>query len=248
MENVSVRYGQNVVLDGISWEVREHDFAAVIGPNGGGKTTLLKALLGLLPLSSGRISIFGHPPGEGRRMIGYVPQFHTFDFSYPITVSEMILQGRFSHIPGRLLRRYRDEDHEAAERALGMVGLSGIGDLPLSTLSGGQQQRVIIARALAGEPRLLILDEPTVYVDAPTEEQFFSLIDTLLNEMTVIIVTHDIGAISGKVNRIACLNRHLYTHGDAMITDDMLISVYGCPVDLIAHGVPHRVLREHDDV
>ncbi|MCP1714321.1 zinc transport system ATP-binding protein [Methanocalculus alkaliphilus] len=246
MEDVSVRYGQNVVLDGVSWEVWEHDFAAVIGPNGGGKTTLLKALLGLLPLSSGRISIFGHPPGEGRRMIGYVPQFHTFDFSYPITVTEMVLQGRLSHIPG-LLRRYRDKDHEAAEQALGMVGLSGVGDLPLSTLSGGQQQRVIIARALAGEPRLLILDEPTVYVDAPTEEQFFSLINTLLDEMTVIIVTHDIGAISGKVNRIACLNRHLYTHGDAMITDEMLTSVYGCPVDLIAHGVPHRVLREHDD-
>ncbi|MBR1369498.1 ABC transporter [Methanocalculus chunghsingensis] len=247
MEDVSVRYGQNLVLDCVSWEVWEHDFAAVIGPNGGGKTTLLKALLGLLPLSSGRISIFGHSPGEGRRMVGYVPQFHTFDFSYPITVTEMVMQGRLSHIPG-LFRRYRDEDHEAAERALGMVGLFGVGDLPISTLSGGQQQRVIIARALAGEPRLLILDEPTVYVDAPTEEQFFSLIATLLDEMTVIIVTHDIGAISGRVNRIACLNRRLYTHGDAMITDDMLISVYGCPVDLIAHGVPHRVLREHDDV
>ncbi|WP_304920168.1 ABC transporter ATP-binding protein [Methanocalculus sp.] len=244
MKDASICYGRKVVIEDVSWEVLEHDFAAIIGPNGGGKTTLLKGILGLLPLSSGEITIFGLPPGEGRRLIGYVPQFHTFDFSFPITVSEMILQSRLPLIPG-LFRRYREEDYKAMERALDRIGLADAGDYPISTLSGGQQQRVIIARALAGEPRLLILDEPTVYVDAPTEDLFFSLIERLREEMTVIIVTHDISAISGRVNRIACLNRSLYTHGDAMITDDMLTSVYGCPVDLIAHGVPHRVLRDH---
>jgi len=250
IDRLTVRYGNHVVLEDVSWEVMEHDFAAVIGPNGGGKTTLLKAVLGLLPPSSGSVSIFGLPPFDGRKLIGYVPQFHTFDFSFPITVKEMILQSRLPLIPG-IFRRYREEDFFAMQKALDQIGLSNMGDAPLSTLSGGQQQRVIIARALAGEPRLLILDEPTVYVDAPAEEQFFSLIDMLRDQMTVIIVTHDVGAISGKVNRIACLNRRLYTHGDAVITDDMLTSVYGCPVDLIAHGVPHRVLREHngeDDV
>jgi zinc transport system ATP-binding protein len=244
MKDVSICYGRKVVIEDVSWEVGEHDFAAIIGPNGGGKTTLLKGILGLLPLSSGEITIFGLPPGEGRRLIGYVPQFHTFDFSFPITVSEMVLQSRLHHITGRF-KRYREEDHQIAQHVLQQIGLADSGDAPISTLSGGQQQRAIIARALAGEPRLLILDEPTVYVDAPTEEQFFTLIEKLRAEMTVIIVTHDIGAISGKVNRIACLNHHLFTHGDAEITDDMLTAVYGCPVDLIAHGVPHRVLREH---
>jgi ABC-type Mn/Zn transport systems, ATPase component len=126
-----------------------------------------------------------------------------------------------------------------------LIGLSGLSDHPIADLSGGQQQRAIIARALAGDPRLLILDEPTVYIDAPAEELFFSLIGKLRETMAVIIVTHDISAISGQVNRIACLNRRLYTHGDATITDDMLTQIYGCPVDLIAHGVPHRVLRDH---
>lgn len=246
LNEVTICYGRHVAIEDVTWEVNEHDFAAIIGPNGGGKTTLLKAILGLLPLAAGSIRIFGHPPSKGRDQIGYVPQFHTFDFSFPITVSEMILQSRLpknrSFFP-----RYSEEDYQAMEKALDRIGLSGFGDHPINDLSGGQQQRAIIARALAGEPRLLILDEPTVYIDAPAEELFFSLIEDLRKTMAVIIVTHDISAISGKVNKIACLNRRLYTHGDAIITDDMLTSVYGCPVDLIAHGVPHRVLRDHGE-
>lgn len=246
LDDVTISYGRHVVVERASFVVEEHDFAAIIGPNGGGKTTLLKAILGLLPLSGGAIRIFGNPPEEGRDLIGYVPQFHTFDFSFPITVSEMILQSRLPKNAG-LFRRYKEEDYQAMENALDQIGLSGLMDHPIADLSGGQQQRAIIARALAGDPRLLILDEPTVYIDAPAEEQFFSMIDELRESMAVIIVTHDISAISGKVNRIACLNRRLYTHGDASITDGMLTSVYGCPVDLIAHGVPHRVLRHHEE-
>ena len=244
LNDVKVCYGRHVAIENVTWEVEEHDFAAIIGPNGGGKTTLLKAILGLLPLAAGSISIFGHPPSEGRDLIGYVPQFHTFDFSFPITVSEMILQSRLPQ-KRRFLSGYSEEDYQAMERSMDLIGLSGLSDHPIADLSGGQQQRAIIARALAGDPHLLILDEPTVYIDAPAEELFFSLIGKLRETMAVIIVTHDISAISGQVNRIACLNRRLYTHGDATITEDMLTSVYGCPVDLIAHGVPHRVLRDH---
>ena len=244
LNDVTVCYGRHVAIEKVTWEVKEHDFAAIIGPNGGGKTTLLRAILGLLPLAAGSIRIFGNPPSEGRDLIGYVPQFHTFDFSFPITVSEMILQSRLPKNRS-FFSKYSEEDYQAMEKAMDLIGLSGFGDHPINDLSGGQQQRAIIARALAGEPRLLILDEPTVYIDAPAEEQFFSLIEVLRETMTVIIVTHDISAISGQVNRIACLNRRLYTHGDAAITDDMLTQVYGCPVDLIAHGVPHRVLRDH---
>ena len=244
LNDVTVCYGRHVAIENITWEVEEQDFAAIIGPNGGGKTTLLKAILGLLPLSGGSIRIFGHPPSEGRDLIGYVPQFHTFDFSFPITVSEMILQSRLPQ-KRSYFSRYSEEDYQAMEQAMDLIGLSGLGDHPIADLSGGQQQRAIIARALAGDPRLLILDEPTVYIDAPAEEQFFSRIEDLRKSMAVIIVTHDISAISGQVNRIACLNRRLYTHGDATITDDMLTLAYGCPVDLIAHGVPHRVLRDH---
>lgn len=244
IENLTVRFGTHTVLEDVSWSICEHDFAALIGPNGGGKTTLLRAVLGLLPVAGGSIRIFGMDVFEGRRRIGYVPQFHSFDFSFPMTLLEMVLQSRLPFLPG-IFSRYSRQDYDAGEQALQRAGLWEKRDHPIQSLSGGEQQRAIIARALAGMPRLLILDEPTVYIDAPAEEQFFSLIEELLEEMTILIVTHDIGAISGKVNRIACLNRHLYTHGDAVITDDMLTRVYGCPVDLIAHGVPHRVLREH---
>jgi zinc transport system ATP-binding protein len=244
LTDVGVRLQDREILTGVSLTVRKGDFYALIGPNGGGKTTLLKVVLGLITPDRGTVLICGRPPAEKRSVIGYVPQFRTFDFGYPITVKEMVLSGRLGHIPG-LLKRYGTEDITHAEAALETLGIGGLADREIRRLSGGEQQRVMIARALVGEPEILLLDEPTVYVDAPTELQFFEIMDRLRGSMTVMLVTHDIGVLGGHVTRVGCLNRRLYTHDTDQITEDMLTAAYGCPVELVAHGIPHRVLAEH---
>jgi zinc transport system ATP-binding protein len=234
------------ILDSVDLTVRRGDFYAIIGPNGGGKTTLLKIILGLLQPTEGTVRVFSTTPQEGRRKIGYVPQYRTFDFRYPITVEKMVLSGRLSHKPG-LVRPYAESDQKLVNETLVRLGIEHLKDRELTKLSGGEQQRAIIARALVGNPELLILDEPMVYVDIPTEEQIFDLFSELKTDLTILMVTHDIGAVSSYVTKVACLNGRIYTHDTAEISEDMLASAYHCPVDLIAHGVPHRVFRRHGE-
>ena len=237
------REGQTV-LDKVSLKIEEGQSYAIIGPNGGGKTTLLKSILGLIKPDSGCVKIYGESPAVNRYLLGYVPQFHTFDFSYPISVRDMVLTGRLGHIKG-IRRRYSDEDRRCAEEAMKTLGILHLADRTLSDLSGGEQQRAIIARAIVGNPKVLLLDEPTVYVDSPTEEKFHDILVELHKKMTVIMVTHDIGVISSGVDVIACLNVKMFTHYSAEITSDMILNTYKCPVDLIAHGLAHRVLHDH---
>lgn len=244
VKDVSYRRNGTLILDRVSLRVQEGDMYAIIGPNGGGKTTLLKIMLGLLSPTAGEVSLFGRPPEIGRCQAGYVPQFRTFDFRYPITVREMVVSGRLSHIRGAA-RRYRKDDYDVTDEVLGTLDLLRLSGRPLSHLSGGEQQRVILARALVGKPRLLVLDEPTVYVDTPSEVQFFDILGDLKRSMTILLVSHDIGVISAHVTKVACLNQTLHTHDTPGITEDMIAATYRCPVDLIAHGLPHRVLREH---
>ena len=244
VDDVWVRMRGQTILEGVSLTVRQDDVYAIIGPNGGGKTTLLRVILGLLAPTSGEVRILGGMRMEMRRHLGYVPQFRTFDFEYPITVQGMVLSGRLGHITRRP-RRYSEEDHARTEEALDTLQIAHLADRQIRDLSGGEQQRVIIARALVGDPKVLLLDEPTVYVDAPTEAQFYEILDRLRDRMAIVLVTHDIGVLPGHVTRVACLNRRLYTHDTAEITADMLEAAYHCPVDLIAHGVPHRVFPEH---
>ncbi|KUG20955.1 zinc abc transporter, atp-binding protein znuc [hydrocarbon metagenome] len=246
MKDLVVRYNGQPILEGVNLTVYEGDFYAIIGPNGGGKTTLLRAILGLIRPDQGEIRIKGGSPLEMRDLLGYVPQYRTFDFRFPITVMEMVLTGRLGKIRG-IARRYGRQDYRAAEEALATMGISALAGREVDGLSGGELQRAIIARALAGEPEILLLDEPTVYVDVPTETQFYEILDRLRRRMTILLVTHDIGVIAACVNKVACLNRRLYTHDSNEITEDMLQAAYHCPVDLIAHGVPHRVFREHED-
>lgn len=247
VDHLVVERGGHVVLDDISFALQKGDVAAIIGPNGGGKTSFLMTILGLIQPKSGTIRIFGRPPTEVRARIGYVPQMHTFDFTYPMTVRQMALTGRLGHIPG-LVKRYRPQDYAAADAAIRTMDLAGYEDRPIAELSGGEQQRAVISRALAGDPELLILDEPTVYVDGPTGERLMTLLEELRSRMTVLMVTHDISVMSGHVNRVACLNRKLFTHDSDRITGDMVAAAYGCPVDLITHGhVPHRVLADHEE-
>ncbi len=244
VDDVWVRLNGRTVLEGVNLAIHPEEFYAIIGPNGGGKTTLLRVILGLLQPCRGEVRILGGTHAAMRENLGYVPQFRTFDFDYPITVREMVLSGRLGRIT-RLPRRYDEEDHARTEEALETMNIADLADRQIRDLSGGEQQRVIIARALVGDPKALLLDEPTVYVDAPTEAQFYSILDGLRDRMAIVLVTHDIGVLPAHVTRVACLNRRLYTHDTNEITADMLEAAYHCPVDLIAHGVPHRVFSEH---
>jgi zinc transport system ATP-binding protein len=233
------------VLEGVCLDIYEHDFLGIIGPNGGGKTTLLKLMLGLLTPDRGSIRVMGESPALHRTDIGYVPQYRTFDFGYPVSVIEVVLMGRLGHIR-RPFRKYRPEDRRIAEACLAMMDIGDLADRQVDQLSGGQQQKVILARALATEPRVLLLDEPTNHVDVRTEVHFFEILRQLHEKMAIVLVTHDIGAVSVYVDRIACLNRKLFIHDSGEITEEMLAETYQCPVELIAHGVPHRVLKEHE--
>ena len=246
--NVSIIRNQQKVLDSITFQVRKGDFFAIIGPNGAGKTTLVRAILGLIPCNTGEILLFGSPATpDTRARIGYVPQMHAFDFSFPITVHEMVLTGMMGRKSG-VIRRYTHEDHAAADKALSRLSAEPLGPRPVRELSGGERQRALIARALAGNPDILILDEPTVYVDTPTEEHFYELLSSLAKEITIVMITHDIGVVSRHVNRVACLNRRLFMHESDQVAPEMISRTYGCPVDLITHGdIPHRVLERHGD-
>ncbi len=234
------------VLEDINLELEEGEFLGLIGPNGGGKSTLLKVILGLIEPDQGEIKIFGLEPEAARGKVGYMPQKTLFDPSFPVTALEVVLMGRFSKTG--LFRRYHPEDREAALRALESVGMRDKASREIGALSGGEQQRVFVARSLVSEPKLLLLDEPTAGVDAAQQAEFYELLCRLNRKrgIAIILVTHDVTAVSKYVNKIACLNQKLFYHGSKELTTEDIEKAYGCPVDMIAHGAPHRVLREHD--
>jgi len=245
IENLTVYYDRMPALENVSLHVQDRQYLGIIGPNGGGKTTLLKAVLNLVPATSGTVCVYGMKPGETGGMIGYVPQYTELDRSFPITVREVVLTGRMKRTITPFYR-FSPADNDAADALLEKVGIGGLARRQIASLSGGEFQKMLIARALAVAPRLLLLDEPTASVDPSSCEQIYSLLAELNEKMTVILVTHDLFAISSQVHKIACLNRKLILHDEAELDDDTLHTLYGCPVDLIAHGVPHRVLREHE--
>jgi zinc transport system ATP-binding protein len=231
---------EHPAIENIDLSVEANDFVAIIGPNGGGKTTLLKVILGLLVPFSGTVEVFGETPEHSRKRIGYVPQFVP-DRSFPISVLDVVLMGRLGS--SRLMRRYSADDRAAASEKLEQLGVMHLTEKRMDRLSSGQKQRVLIARALAGEPELLLLDEPVASVDSETQHSFYNLLATLNSRMAVVLVTHDVGAVSSHVKSIACINRSLVSHGDS-ITEEAVEKTFGCPFELISHGVPHRVLRE----
>jgi zinc transport system ATP-binding protein len=238
-------YKNENVLRDINLSIQKDDFLGLIGPNGGGKTTLLKIILGLIEPERGSINIFGHAPQQGRHHIGYVPQFNVFDNDFPISVSDVVKMGRLS--PKRLFQPYNDEDQAIVDERLDWVNMLDHKNRALRELSGGQRQRVYIARALSTNPHILLLDEPTVSVDFESRKQIYELLHDINQKgMTILMVSHDLNVISSYVKTIGCLNRTLHYHGEKEITAEMLKSGYNCPVDLIAHGLPHRVLAEHE--
>jgi len=247
LEDVWVQYDGITVLESIDLSVRSDDFIGVIGPNGGGKTTLLKVVLGLIPPTRGRVTVLGASPQEARGEVGYVPQHSELDYAFPISVWEVAMMGRL----GRRgpFRRYTDEDRWAVEEALRQVDMFEHRERPIGRLSGGEQQRVYVARALAGDPKILLLDEPTASVDTRVVGSIYEVLQEVNRRAAIVLVSHDIGVVSSYVKTIACLNRRLIYHHSREITPEMLEAAYRCPVDLIAHGLPHRVLdlQEHEE-
>ena len=244
LEDVWVHYNGVPALEGVSLSIEQDDFLGIIGPNGGGKTTLLRVILGLIAPSRGRVSVMGEPPEKSRTNVGYVPQQNLFDRDFPISIWDVVLMGRYGRTG--LLRRYGSKDRRIAREALETVGMLDFRGRQIGKLSGGEQQRVFIARALVAEPRLLLLDEPTASVDSAMQTEFYELLARLKKRMAIVLVSHDISAVSVYVDKIACLNHELFYHGSKEIGTEVLEATYKCPVQMIAHGtVPHRVLREH---
>lgn len=246
IENLSVSYGQTPALTGVSLDIFEGEYLGIIGPNGGGKTTLLRSILGLIPKNSGTVQVFGENPKKKEVPLGYVPQFTALDRRFPITVYEVVLSGRLKHGLSPM-HRFSKDDKNAADDLLEKVGISGLKNRRISELSGGEFQKMLIARALAVNPMLLLLDEPTAGVDAASRQLIYKLLANLNKQITIILATHDLLAVSSEIKSLACLNGSLIYHGKPELRENVINSLYGCPVDLIAHGVPHRVLKEHKE-
>lgn len=240
IKDLSVRYGAIEAISNISFDIEEGEYLGIIGPNGGGKSTLLKAILNLIPTTSGSIEIYGQPcghlSGKNRTKIGYVPQFADIDREFPISVLEVVLTGRL-YKGLALFRKYSAEDKKIALEQLEAVGLLELKDRQVSELSGGEFQRMLIARALAVQPKILILDEPTASVDAASKEQIYKLLKKLNEKITVILVTHDIMAVLSEVDKIACLNGSLIYHGEPKLNDHIIHELYGCPIENISSKV-----------
>ncbi|NLW65398.1 MAG: ABC transporter ATP-binding protein [Clostridiales bacterium] len=245
IENLSVNYRHTRALQNVCLNVPEGEFLGIIGPNGGGKSTLLKAILGLVPPASGKIEIFGEERKKNQAVIGYVPQFSTVDRTFPISAQEVVLTA-FLKGPLHPFFRYKEEHRRAASAALERVGIENLASRQISELSGGEFQRLLIVRALATEPKILLLDEPTASVDPASREHIYELLTEINKSVTIVMVTHDLMAIASEVTSIACLNQTLVYHGGPQLDEKTVNAMYGCPVDLIAHGVPHRVLGRHD--
>lgn len=239
-ERLRVDLGGVKVLDGLSLSVYEGDFIGVIGPNGGGKTTLLRVILGLQNYSDGTVSVYGHPPGTFPERIGYVPQRLFFDRDFPISTKELVMMGRLSK--KKMFRHYNRYDREKALEALSMTGLEHLAGHHLGSLSGGELQRALIARALAGEPRLLLLDEPTASIDPEMKTSIYDLLGKLREKMTIMLVTHDTGIFSRHVTRIACLNCSLeMREPGSSLQRETLDALYRYPVDVIRHRTSSAV-------
>lgn len=243
--NLCVKYDDVMALENASLTVYANDFLGIIGPNGGGKTTLVKTLLGLLRPVAGEVCYFN---SDGKRVselrAGYLPQYSTFDFSFPITVSEVVRSGLLG---GKgFFHRFSAEEKQRADETLRMLDIAHLANRSIGELSGGQRQRVLLGRALVSEPQVLFLDEPSTYVDKGSETQMYELLHNLNSRCAIVLVSHDVGTVVQTVRNIACVNRTLHYHPAQESVDEWFESEVGCSFELVAHGeVPHRVLSQH---
>lgn len=251
IKDVWFAYNGRAVLEDVSLNIEPGDFIAMIGPNGGGKTTLLKLMLGLLKPDKGSIRILGDTTEKASHHIGYVSQDVHIKHIFPITAIDVVLMGKLG--PHKRWGRNSTRDRQEALNVLKRMEIEAFAYSKIGELSGGQRQRLFIARALVTQPKVLLLDEPTASIDAKGQAEFYRLLKELNKDITILVVSHDLVAISTYVKSVACVNRRLHYHHQAEITGEMLEEMYPCvdedvcPVELIAHGMPHRVLKPHRD-
>ena len=231
--NVNFSYRSGQVLENVSFSIEEGDFVSIIGPNGGGKTTMAKLTLGLLQPDTGTITVLDKKPVSARSKIGYVPQYSLFDPQFPISVKEVVLMGKM----GSKKFFFSKQDHENAAGAIEKAGLSPVLNHSFSELSGGQRQRVLIARALISKPRILLMDEPTASVDSTVEKKMSTLLEQLKTTLTVILITHDMGFVSNLVTKVICVNREVNIHPTTSITTEYLEHLYQKSMKAVRHDI-----------
>jgi zinc transport system ATP-binding protein len=238
--DLAFAYDGRPVLQHVNLAIPAGDFVSVVGPNGSGKTTLLRLALGLLRPTAGEVTVFGEKPERSRHRIGYVPQHTHLDPLFPVSALDVVLMGRLGL--GARLGPWRRRDREAARAALAEVDLAEHADRHFAALSGGQKQRTLIARSLAGEPELLLLDEPTAGLDAHVEEGFFRLLETLNRRLTIVMVSHDLGFVAGFVKSVVCVGQQVVVHPTSAITGQVIADLYGADMRMIRHD--HRCSEE----
>ena len=286
IKNLSAGYDGRTVLHDVNLNIHERDFLGIIGPNGGGKTTLIKCILGLLKptggeirfnvpekasiqtstegtsteTSTGRISTetsieeasakssaqssLQRSSAKSQLFLGYLPQYSTIDRKFPISVEEVILSGL--SIQKSLTSRFTPEQREKGKQIIARMGLEGLESRSIGQLSGGQLQRALLGRAIISDPAVLILDEPSTYIDKRFEARLYELLAEINKECAIILVSHDIGTVLQQVKSIACVNETLDFHPDTGVTTEWLERNFNCPIELLGHGtLPHRVLGEH---
>lgn len=242
LEHITAGYDQKIVLRDICLTIWEKDFLGIIGPNGGGKTTLLKVILGLLSPISGQIKQF--PDDTGTLKIGYLPQMSNIDKRFPISVREVVASGLTAEKP--LFHNFSESQNRRIDEVIAQMGLAEFANRAIGQLSGGQLQRVLLGRSIVSRPQILILDEPNSYVDKRFESRFYQLLEEINRESAIILVSHDIGTVLSMVKNIACVNETLHYHPGTDVSPEWLDEKYACPIELIGHGnLPHRVLKNH---
>jgi zinc transport system ATP-binding protein len=243
VNHLSFSYNGSPVLCDVSFSINEKEFVALIGPNGGGKTTLIKLLIGILKPQKGQIRIMGKTPDQVTCQIGYVPQDISINKSFPISVMDVVLMGR---LPFNRWTGLSKKDTEAALAALKSMDMLDMQHRKIDDLSGGQRERAFIARALATDPKILFLDEPTANIDSQGRGELYGILKELNKTKTIVVVSHDTMVLSSYVTAVACVNKDVHYHDDAEITEEMLeMGYHQCPVEIIAHGLPHRILKTH---
>jgi len=238
LDNVSFAYKHCNILEDVNLLIHKHEFASIVGPNGGGKTTLLKLILGLIKPDRGSIRIFGKPPEKVRQQIGYMPQYAHLDMDFPATVMDVVLMGRLT----RTTLWFSKKDRLEAFTAIDEVGMTAFVQTGFNELSGGQKQRVLIARALCSCPDVLLLDEPTANVDHQTEENLFSILQHLNSKMTILLVSHDLGFVSKYVKSVICVNRQVVIHPTTVMNGALIKDIYHGDLKMVRHD--HRCSEE----
>lgn len=261
IKNLSAGYDSRTVLRNVNLTVYDRDFLGIIGPNGGGKTTLIKCILGLLKPTAGEIlyrdkrSVASDKQGGTTQRptlttnrsvlkMGYLPQYNSIDRKFPITVEEVILSGLSSQ--KSLISRFTTVHREKAQQVIARMGLEGLEKRAIGALSGGQLQRALLGRAIISDPALVVLDEPSTYIDKRFEARLYELLAEINHDCAIILVSHDIGTVLQQVKSIACVNETLDYHPDTGVSEEWLERNFNCPIELLGHGaLPHRILAEH---